>query len=57
MAFLEDVIGRDPNSSDNAHTKIIKPPPRINPISTKINVLDHLYSLADIAKHSSGHLI
>ena len=47
MAFLEDVIGRDPNSSDNAHTKIIKPPPRINPINTKIHVLDHLYILVD----------
>ena len=49
MAFLEDVIGRDPNSSDNAHTKIIKPPPRINPINTKIHVLDHLYILVGIA--------
>ena len=51
MAFREDVIGRDPNSSDNAHTKIIKPPPRINPINTKIHVLDHLYFLVDIAKY------
>ena len=52
MAFLEDVIGRDPNSSDNAHTKMIKPPPRISPIITKIHVSDHLYILADIAKHN-----
>ena len=50
MAFLEDVIGRDPNSSDNAHTKIIKPPPRINPMNTRIHVLHHLYFLVDIAK-------
>ena len=50
MAFLEDVIGRDPNSSDNAHTKIIKPPPRIKPMNTKIHVLDHLYIFVDFAK-------
>ena len=50
MAFLEDVIGRDPNSSDNAHTKIIKPPPRIKPMNTKIHSLDHLYILVDFAK-------
>ena len=47
IAFLEDVIGRDPNSSDNAHTKMIKPPPRISPIITKIHVSDHLYFLLD----------
>ena len=31
MTFLEDVIGRAPNSSDREHTKMMRPPPRIRP--------------------------
>ena len=31
MTFLDEVIGRGPYSSDKAHTKIMRPPPRIKP--------------------------
>ena len=57
MAFLEDVIGRDPNSSDNAHTKIIKPPPRINPINTKKYTFQIIYIYIYISKHTTTTLL
>ena len=35
MTFLDEVIGRGPYSSDKAHTKIMRPPPKIKPENEK----------------------
>ena len=48
MTFLDEVIGRGPYSSDKAHTKIMRPPPKIKPENEK-------YKLR--LKHSQQSLI